>query len=97
MNKQILKDIISIPSPSGNEYKMGKYLMNYMKNEGVDVTFDSLGSLIHTINKKEDYKIMMIAHMDEISLMIVGINGSPCNLQNKQKVLFKIQTLYHRE
>ena len=75
MNKQVLKDLISIPSPSGNEYKIGKHIMNYMKKEGVDVSFDSLGSLIHTINKDENFKIMMIAHMDEISLMVVGKNS----------------------
>ena len=97
MNKQVLKDMIAIPSPSGNEYKMGKHIMNYMKNEGIDVSFDSLGSLIHTINKDEKFKIMMVAHMDEISLMIVGKNsdgtlrvlkngGVNCNLYINQRV-----------
>ena len=75
MNKEFLKEMISTPSPSGREFFLGKKIKQKMEKEGCVVTSDSQGSIISTINENEKFKVMMIAHMDEISLMIVGTNS----------------------
>lgn len=75
MNKQRLIDILKTPSPSGNEFILGRKIMKEMEKEGIATTFDSMGSIISTINTDQSFKIMMMAHMDEISLMIVGKNS----------------------
>lgn len=76
MNKELLKDIISTPSPSGEEYLLQRKIKEYMK-EFVDLQIsDDQGDLINVINPGSDVKVLLAAHVDEISLIVDGYNSN---------------------
>lgn len=68
-------DLVKIPSPSGNEQNISKYIQNYLKQFGIDSYIDSTGKLNdsntgNVIAKLGDGKpkIMFVAHMDTVEI-----------------------------
>lgn len=100
MSKQILENLMKCISPSGKEEMLQKFLYNNYKD-----VFDSFevmkqGSLIAAINKDANFKILLAAHADEISLIVTGYNadgtlevGSNGGIRPKLYVGTKVQIL----
>ena len=76
LNKDLLKRMIETSSPSGREDQLIKLIKEY--NEGVCDSFiyDHQGSITSVFNKDSDFKVMLIAHTDEISLIVNGYNSN---------------------
>ncbi|MBI3501942.1 MAG: M42 family metallopeptidase [Bacteroidetes bacterium] len=74
---EFLKNYINIPSPTGFECKLphgekaGQQLwIEYMKPLTDDFFVDTYGTAVGIINPKEEYKIVIEAHADEISWFV---------------------------
>lgn len=74
MNKELLKKIISTPSPVGMEDGVIKLVVQNVKNVADDFIYDNFGSVTTVYNKDSDFKIGLMAHSDEISLIVNGYN-----------------------
>ena len=74
---EILKNLIEIPSPSGFEENIAKYirseLVKYLPNNKVKIDFQN--NVIASIEGKNTSKTVIIdAHLDEIGFMVTNIN-----------------------
>ena len=74
---EFLRKYINIPSPTGFECKLpdgsqtGQQLwLDYMKPYADDFFVDTYGTAVGIINPKEEYKIVIEAHADEISWFV---------------------------
>ncbi|MBU1093653.1 MAG: M20/M25/M40 family metallo-hydrolase [Firmicutes bacterium] len=78
MLKKIYKDLFDLPGTSGYEANIRTYMRNYMeKFPNYEIVTDRLGS-IFVVKKAEDPNapvVMVAGHMDEVGLMVVGINN----------------------
>ena len=61
---------------SGFEYEVGKHIKTYLENYTNEVTIDPLGNVRGTIRcgKPNAKRVLLDAHMDEIGLMVQGID-----------------------
>ncbi len=73
----LLRKLIEIPGPSGGEQDVRSFIKNKIKDY-VDVSYvDKFGNLIcrkRGTSKKLENSAMLVAHMDEIGLMIKSID-----------------------
>lgn len=74
MNKELLKKIISAPSPVGKEDAVIKTIVDDTREYVDEHIYDNYGSLTSVYNKDSDFKISLMAHSDEISLVVNGYN-----------------------
>lgn len=66
--------LMDVPSASGHENAIRSYLMKKIKPYCRDMTVDKFGNLIiHKKGKKPS--VMLVAHMDEVGLMVRKINN----------------------
>lgn len=72
-NSQLLKELVSIYGPSGNEGLIKEYIENEIKNYVDEIIEDDLGNLIAR-KKGNGKRVMIAAHMDQIGLMITDID-----------------------
>ena len=73
--KKTLKDLTSICAPSGYEEPVIKYIVDRVKNLGVKPEVDPLGNVIIRLGNPDGKpKVMIIAHMDEVGLVIRKIS-----------------------
>ncbi len=73
VDNELLKELCSIYSPSGNEGRVRELIQDEIKDLVDEIYTDSLGNLI--ARKKGDGKKLMLAgHMDQIGLMITFID-----------------------
>lgn len=73
------KELVSIYSPSGAEEEMRNYLKGKLQNYADKIEEDVLGNLIVYKNgsfKENSKTIMIIAHMDEVSMMVSCIEDN---------------------
>ncbi len=83
MNKDILFKMLSYPSVSGYEINFQKMLINELKEVDDSVITHISGNVIHVINPESNIKVMLLAHIDEIGLVIEGINeDGTCKVTN---------------
>jgi endoglucanase len=75
MDKTFLKEIIQCISPSGKEAMLQKYLYKHYKNDFESFTVEEQGTLTAAFNTDNDFKILLAAHADEISLIVTGYNS----------------------
>ena len=76
MDREFLREMINTPSPSGREYNLQRKIKKYMQ-EFVDLQIsDDQGDLINVINPNSDVKVLLAAHVDEISLIVDGYNSN---------------------
>lgn len=76
MNKEVLKKLIELNSPSGREYDLQKEIKEYMKDKVDYQIVDDQNDLINVINKDNEYKVLLASHIDEISLIVDGYNSN---------------------
>ena len=70
---KLFLDLVKIPSPSGNELEVAKYIQKYLKNIGIESYTDNagkkvnsnVGNVIAKIGKGRP-KLMFVAHMDTV-------------------------------
>ena len=75
MDLKFLNDIISTPSPVGQEDQLIKKVVEYTKHKADDYIYDNYGSVTAVYNKDSKFKVMLAAHSDEISLIVTGYNA----------------------
>jgi putative aminopeptidase FrvX len=74
---QLLKDLVSIPSPSGNTNEVISFVENYLKELGVHTERNRKGGLIATLpGKDEQHHRMLTAHVDTLGAMVKEIKPS---------------------
>ena len=71
---EFLKELLTTPSPSGNEPAGQKIWCKYARQFADEVRTDSYGNAVAVINPKGDPKIMFDGHADEIGLMVKHID-----------------------
>lgn len=77
MIKDILLDILAIPSPSGNEQLLTKRFAEYMAPIVDDVTIDTIGNAIaYKKGNGRGKRVMITAHADEVAMMVTYIDDN---------------------
>lgn len=69
-----LKDMCSLYSVSGNEYKMTEYLKDYTQTFCDDISSDNMGNVVAKINNNSALNIALEAHIDNIGLVVKEID-----------------------
>lgn len=69
--KELLKDLSSLHAPTGKEGAVADYMEKHLKKCGFKVERDILGNVI--ARKGSGRKILVAAHMDEVSLSVLGV------------------------
>ena len=73
----ILKELVSIPSPTGNTSKVIAYVEQYLKNLDIETKRNKKGGLIATIPGKDElHHRMLTAHVDTLGAMVKEIKPS---------------------
>lgn len=72
--KKILFDILPIASPSGDETLLLNKFASFMTSLVDDVKIDTSGNVIAHKKGNGKHKIMLIAHSDEVALMVTYID-----------------------
>lgn len=71
---QLIKELVSIPSPSGNTEKIIQYIENYLANIGVETRRNRKGGLLATLlGKNTAEHRMLTAHVDTLGAMVKEI------------------------
>lgn len=83
MNKELLFKMLKTPSVSGYELNFQKMLIEELKEVDDEVITHHSYNTIHVVNPSSKVKVMLLAHIDEIGLVIEKIeqNGI-CKLTN---------------
>lgn len=102
-NGQLLKKLVEVYSPSGNEERIKDVITEEIKDYVDELKVDALGNLIAR-KKGNGKKIMIAGHMDEIGLMVTDIDdkgflrftnvgGISPNISLNQRVIFEDGTI----
>ncbi len=72
-----MKELLSIPSPTGNTSKATKYIINTLEDLGVKYHVTHKGAVIAVLNG-EDHSVerSFSAHIDTLGAMVKGINDN---------------------
>ena len=73
MNKKFLYGILETPSISGYEYSLQRCVITHMETIADDVITDNVGNVISICNPDAPFRMMLVAHADEIGLTISQI------------------------
>lgn len=73
MNKEFLFEMLETPSVSGNEYQLQEKIIEHMKPYCDKIITDHAGDVISVINPEAEIKVLLVAHADEIGLVISSI------------------------
>lgn len=80
---ELLKKMLTTPSVSGSELHFQKMLIEEMKEVDDFVITHHSYNVIHGINKESDVKVMLLAHIDEIGLVIEDVEANGiCKMTN---------------
>ena len=63
---QLFKEIVSIDSPSGEESRMGEYVMSFARERGFSCVQDSYGNIIIRTDVSIPAKIFFSGHLDTV-------------------------------
>jgi putative aminopeptidase FrvX len=69
----MLKELCALPGVSGDEGKVRDYLKSKIEEHASELVEDPYGNLIARKGRTRKPKILLAAHMDEVGLMITGI------------------------
>ncbi len=72
----MLKQLCDISSPSGYETTITSYLKSLMSNAGFNTYSDAIGNLICQKKGCGDFKMMLIAHCDEVGFVVKYISDN---------------------
>lgn len=64
------EELINTPSPTGFEWTGQQVWIDYMRDYSDDITIDTYGTAVATINPWCDYSVVLEAHCDEISWFV---------------------------
>ncbi|PLR78617.1 peptidase M42 [Bacillus sp. V3-13] len=74
---QLLKELVSIPSPSGNTYEVISFVENFLNELGIESRRNRKGGLLATIpGKNPESHRMLTAHVDTLGAIIKEIKPS---------------------
>lgn len=74
---QLIKELVSIPSPSGNTEKVISFVENYLKEYNVEMKRNRKGGLIVTIPGANDSEHRMLtAHVDTLGAMVKEVKSN---------------------
>ncbi|MBQ8292992.1 MAG: M42 family peptidase [Bacilli bacterium] len=83
MKKELLFKMLTTPSVSGYELAFQKMLINEMKDVDDLVLKHHSLNVVHVVNPNSSVKVMLLAHIDEIGLMIERVlDNGICKLTN---------------
>ena len=68
--KLFLEKLINEPGPSGFEENVQNVFMDEIKSSTHEITVDSNGNVVATLNPDKEFSIMIAGHADEIGLMV---------------------------
>ena len=76
-NFDLFKEICEVRAVSGDERDLIRLLREYYLKNDVEIIYDNLGSMVahKKCNKENAKKVLVLAHSDEIGLMVNGINN----------------------
>jgi endoglucanase len=74
INVELLKKISEIPGAPGFEKPIRDYILEQVKSLADEVYLDSMGSVVAVKKGNSDKKVMVAAHMDEISFIVTHID-----------------------
>jgi endoglucanase len=72
--KDLLKTLVEIPAPSGYEGQVRKQIREWVEPLVDEVRVDPLGNLVAVRKQTGAPRIMLVAHMDEIGLMVTHVD-----------------------
>ncbi len=74
--KSLIQKLVETPSPSGYENQIREVIRGEIQSYSQDISVDALGNLIANKGEcgPEGMKIMLVAHMDEIGVMVTHID-----------------------
>ncbi|NNF36318.1 MAG: M42 family metallopeptidase [Saprospiraceae bacterium] len=76
INIPLLKQICEIPGAPGFEQRIRKFVLSQLDGLADEVTTDALGNITAIRRGKADKKVMVAAHMDEISFIVTHIDDN---------------------
>ncbi len=74
INISLLAEVCKIPGAPGFEQPIRSFIMEHISGKVDDVYTDSMGNVIAYKKGKKDKKVMIAAHMDEISFIVTHID-----------------------
>jgi len=74
--QDVLKDLLSTPSPSGYSFEIMKKIKDYAKSLGIEYIDTQKGCGILSIEGQSDDTIGLSAHVDTLGAMVRSINSS---------------------
>ena len=72
----MLKELCEMPGVSGDEGRVRQYIRKKIEHKVDDIVEDPYGNLIVRKGSSKGPRILLAAHMDEVGLMITGIEKS---------------------
>jgi len=73
---QAITDLITTPGVTGAEHAVGEVVKQYFSAYTQDIWQDKFGNVYGRIGEAQGPEIMVMAHMDEIGLMVTGIEDN---------------------
>ncbi|UPT67000.1 MAG: hypothetical protein M0D57_21710 [Sphingobacteriales bacterium JAD_PAG50586_3] len=74
INFKLLKQICETPGAPGYEQRIRQVVLHEVKKLADKVTIDNMGNVTVFRKGKKDKKVMVAAHMDEISFIVTHID-----------------------
>lgn len=75
MNINLLSDVCRVPGAPGYEDRIRNFIIDQIKDHVDEYSIDNMGNLIGKITgRSSDKKVLVAAHMDEISFMVTHID-----------------------
>ena len=71
---KLLDKVTQVPGAPGYEYKIRSFIKEQIKNFVDEIYTDPMGNLVAIKKGKSDKKVMVAAHMDEISFIVSHID-----------------------
>ena len=75
-NVGLLKRLCEAPGPAGQEQKVKEIIVHEIKSCCTGLREDPLGNLIARVGPKDGYRIGILAHMDEVGLIVSRISDN---------------------
>ncbi|MEF3304965.1 M42 family peptidase [Paenibacillus sp. GYB003] len=72
--KRFLMELLSTPSPSGQEWIIQRKWIEYVKPFAHDIRTDMAGNAVGVVNPEAPFKVLLAGHCDEIGLIVSKID-----------------------
>lgn len=72
--KELIKNLVEIPAPSGYESQVRNQIREWIEPLVDEVRVDQLGNLLAVRKQAGAPRLMLVAHMDEIGLMVTHVD-----------------------